>query len=194
MVLFEASYSMGGSVWKHPKTALPRKVLKKDFEVVLNSPIKIRWGKVLGRDFSLSDLLEDYDAVYLGIGTGFTWSEHLEKDESGRVKAHPVTFQTGRPGVFAGGSLLPGVGRRSPIQSISDGQRAAISIDRYLRKLSLPTRLENEASFDTTQYPENSNVLQNEGSQADRPIQEYSSQRSTGQCGAHLYTRHRADH
>jgi glutamate synthase (NADPH) small chain len=149
IVLFEASFSLGGSVWDHPKTSLPRKVIHEDFDIVRDSPIKIRLGTVLGRDFSLSDLEEDYDAVYLGVGAGFAWSDQIEKDESGCVKADPITFQTGRPGVFAGGSLLSETGRRSPIRSISDGRRAAISIDRYLQRVSLAASRENEGPYDT---------------------------------------------
>ncbi len=149
IVLFEASFSLGGSVWDHPKTSLPRKVIQKDFDIVRDSPIRIRLGTVLGRDFTLSDLEEDYDAVYLGVGAGFTWSEQIEKDESGRVKADPITFQTGRPGVFASGSLLPETGRRSSIRSISDGQKAAISIDRYSQGVSLTASREHEVPCDT---------------------------------------------
>jgi glutamate synthase (NADPH) small chain len=152
IVLFEASFSLGGSVWDHPKTSLPRKVIQQDFDIVRDSPIKIRLGTVLGRDFSLSDLVEDYDAVYLGVGAGFAWSDQIEKDESGRVKADPITFQTGRPGVFAGGSLLSETGRRSPIRSISDGRRAAISVDRFLQKVSLTASRENEGSYETRLY------------------------------------------
>ena len=148
IVLFEASYSLGGSVWDHPKTSLPRKVIQKDFDIVRDSPIRIRLGTVLGRDFTLSDLEEDYDAVYLGVGAGFTWSEQIERDESGRVKADPIAFQTGRPGVFASGSLLSERGRRSSIRSISDGQKAAFSIDRYLQGGPLTASLEYEGPWD----------------------------------------------
>lgn len=149
IVLFEASFSLGGSVWDHPKTSLPRKVIQKDFDIVRDSPIRIRYGTVLGRDFTLSDLEEDYDAVYLGIGAGFTWSEQIEKDESGRVKADPISFQTCRPGVFASGGLLSETGRRSSIQSISDGQKAAISIDRCLQGVSFSASQEHEGPCDT---------------------------------------------
>jgi glutamate synthase (NADPH/NADH) small chain len=149
VVLFEASYSLGGSVWDHPKTSLPRKVIQDDFDIVRSSPIRIRLGTVLGRDFTLSDLEEDYDSVYLGVGAGFTWSERIEKDESGRVKADLITLQTGRPGVFASGSLLSQTGRRSSIRSISDGQRAAISIDRYLQRASLTAQREHEEPCET---------------------------------------------
>ncbi len=58
-------------MWDHPKTSLPRKVIQKDFDIVRDSPIKIRLGTVLGRDFALSDLEKDYDAVYLGVGADF---------------------------------------------------------------------------------------------------------------------------
>ncbi|MBM3302548.1 MAG: NAD(P)-binding protein, partial [Deltaproteobacteria bacterium] len=149
IVLFEASFSLGGSVWDHPKTSLPRKVIQEDFEIVRNSPIRIHYGTVLGREFTLSDLEEDFDAVYLGIGTGFTWSEQIEKDEIGRVKADPITFQTGRSAVFAAGGPLAETGRRSEIRSISDGRRAAVSIDRFLKKVSLTASRENEGVYET---------------------------------------------
>ncbi len=85
ITLFEASFSLGGSVWNHPKTSLPRKLIRKDFEIVRNSPMRFRLGTVLGVDITLPDLEEDYDAVYLGVGAGYTWFEHIEKDASGRV-------------------------------------------------------------------------------------------------------------
>jgi Fe-S oxidoreductase len=124
-------------------------VIQEDFTIVRESPITIRLGEVLGRDFTLSDLEEDYDAIYLGVGAGFAASEDIEMDEAGRVKADPVTFQTSRPGVFTGGSLLSETGPRSPIRSISDGRRAAISIDRYLQKVSLTASREREGAYDT---------------------------------------------
>lgn len=149
ITLFEASFSLGGSVWDHSKTSLPRKIIQQDFDLVRESPIRVRFGTALGRDFTLSDLEEDYDAVYLAIGAGFTWFEQIEKDKSGRVKADPITFETGRPGVFARGSLFTETDRRSPIRSISKGRRAAISIDRYLQGVSLTASRENEGPSDT---------------------------------------------
>ncbi len=65
----------------------------------------------------------------------------------GNVRAHgrrgragpadPATYATSRDGVFAGGSMLRAPGDYSAIQTISDGKRAAISIDRYLQGVSM---------------------------------------------------------
>ena len=41
---------------------------------------------------------------------------------------------------------------RSPIRTISDGRRAAISIDRYLQRVSLTASRTNEGSYVTRLY------------------------------------------
>ncbi len=149
VVLFEATFSLGGSVWSHPKSILPRKVIQDDFALVRESPIAIRYGTVLGRDILLSDLEEQYDAVYLGVGPFFRPPEEIEVDEQGRVTVDPVTFQTSRSAVLAGGSLVSGEHARSPVRSISDGKRAAVSIDRYLQKVSLSASRDKEGPYRT---------------------------------------------
>jgi NADPH-dependent glutamate synthase beta subunit-like oxidoreductase/coenzyme F420-reducing hydrogenase delta subunit/Pyruvate/2-oxoacid:ferredoxin oxidoreductase delta subunit len=56
----------------------------------------------------------------------------VERDERGRLKIEERTLMTTRPGLFAGGDLK--TGPLSVIAAIADGKRAAIAIDRYMRK------------------------------------------------------------
>ena len=78
---------------------------------------------------------------------------------SGDSRRHrPLTLATSQQGVFAGGSLRRtmegGHGARdySPVSSMSDGRRAAISIDRFLNGESLASQRENEGPYQSRLY------------------------------------------
>jgi heterodisulfide reductase subunit A-like polyferredoxin len=61
----------------------------------------------------------------------------LEITRWGTFMVHPQTLETNRPGVFAGGDAAAGPG--ALIEAIAAGRRGALSIDRYLRGVSLLT-------------------------------------------------------
>ncbi|KYK36859.1 MAG: FAD-dependent oxidoreductase [Theionarchaea archaeon] len=84
-----------------------------------------------------SEFVVDVDTVILAIGqkpelTGF---EKIDAASWGTITADPVTLETNIPGVFAGGDIVRGPS--SIIEATADGNRAAVSIDRYLRGLDL---------------------------------------------------------
>lgn len=149
IVLFEAGDRLGGSVWDSAREELPAQIILDDLKVLEKVPLTVRLNTALGKDVFLSELQGDFDAVYIGIGSGAALSNDPEVDSSGRIPVDDITFETGRTGVFAGGSAVNGSGGRSPIRSISDGRRAAISIDRFLQKVSLTASRENEGSYET---------------------------------------------
>jgi len=62
-------------------------------------------------------------------------SSGIELTKNGTVKIDPVTLQTNRPGVFAAGDLV--TGPNTVVQAIAAGKKAAVMIDRYLRKQPL---------------------------------------------------------
>ena len=143
VTLFEAADSLGGGLRQLPQTQLPAEVLERETGVLLNLGIDLR----VGQPFNLDAFpINGYDAVLLAPGSDGVLLPDLETGADGRLLVDPVTFQTSRPGVFAGGSLLHA---RSTIRSLSDGKRAAISIDRHLQKVSLTASRENEAVYDT---------------------------------------------
>jgi NADPH-dependent glutamate synthase beta subunit-like oxidoreductase/formate hydrogenlyase subunit 6/NADH:ubiquinone oxidoreductase subunit I/ferredoxin len=77
------------------------------------------------------------DRVLLAIGQGpeLDWigpgSMGPTATKNRRLQADAVTFETGRPGVFATGDVR--VGASTVVQAIAEGRRAAYAVDAYLR-------------------------------------------------------------
>jgi NADPH-dependent glutamate synthase beta subunit-like oxidoreductase/formate hydrogenlyase subunit 6/NADH:ubiquinone oxidoreductase subunit I/ferredoxin len=77
------------------------------------------------------------DRVLLAIGQGpdLSWigpgSQGVSATRQRRLKADAVTFETGRPGVFATGDVR--IGSSTVVEAIGEGRRAAYAVDAYLR-------------------------------------------------------------
>ena len=102
---------------------------------------------------ALAALAPGVDAVYLAAGAteadagaalGF------DIDDRGRIAVDPVTLATSAPGVYCGGSILRPSEPWSPITSIADGRRAALSIDQQLQRVSLAASREDRGGFATS--------------------------------------------
>jgi NADPH-dependent glutamate synthase beta subunit-like oxidoreductase len=165
VVVYEANDRIGGGLWKTPPDLLPREVLANDLKIIEMLGVDIRLNTAVGRSGGnghstfLARLCEEYDAVYLAIGPHSSDIPDLKLDENGRIAIAPLTFQTSLEKVFAGGDVLrvsvnfpereiP----HSAILSISDGRRAATSIDRFLQKVSLTAARSNEGPYETQLY------------------------------------------
>jgi NADPH-dependent glutamate synthase beta subunit-like oxidoreductase len=151
VTVFEAADRLGGYLRHYPEAVLPRSVLGDDFEVLKKLPVDLRFGIRIGVHGSLPDLRQNYDAVYVGTGRASNQSLGIEIDESGSVSVDAVAFETNMHGIFAGGRAVYGL-EYSPITSISHGRRAAISIDRFLQKVSLTASRENEGAYETSLF------------------------------------------
>ncbi|GAB6136192.1 FAD-dependent oxidoreductase [Thermococcus prieurii] len=69
VTIFEAMPELGGMTrYGIPEYRLPRDVLDKDIATVINTGIEVRTNTALGRDVSLEELREKYDAVFLAVG------------------------------------------------------------------------------------------------------------------------------
>ncbi len=158
VTLFEALRPVGGRLWSFPEERLPRSVLMAELRIVEERGVVIRTDvRVMGGDeaaegqVTLQALREAHGAVYLAVG-GQGSRFGVAADSSGRVVVDPVTFATSLDGVFAGGSMLRPAAAYSPIASIADGRRAAISIDRLLQGVSLTASREGEGSQESCLY------------------------------------------
>ncbi len=67
--IFEATDRLGGMMkWGIPGYRLPDEVVERDVRLIVDLGAKVFYNKELGRDFSLKELKDKYDAVFLSIG------------------------------------------------------------------------------------------------------------------------------
>ncbi len=168
VTVYEAADRIGGSLWALPESVLPRQIFRDELALVESVGAIIRLNATLPAD-GLAALRGECDAVYLATGQesgdrrqesgvrsqasdGRRQTFGLAVDANDRIAADPLTFATSMDGVFAGGGLLRDSADCSPIRAISDGRRAAISIDRYLQRVSLTAARVNEGSYVTRLY------------------------------------------
>ncbi|MGE5708155.1 MAG: NAD(P)-binding protein, partial [Bacteroidota bacterium] len=68
-VIFERNREVGGMLTHGiPHFRLSRDLIKREVKFVEDCGARIETGKALGKDFSLDELTEKYDAVFLGFG------------------------------------------------------------------------------------------------------------------------------
>ncbi|MEG6511685.1 4Fe-4S dicluster domain-containing protein [Desulforamulus ruminis] len=151
VVIFEAGERLGGRLWEISEDYLPPQVITDELAILNKLGVEVLLNKEVGKDIALTTLCKEYDAVYLGLGAeGHSFD--LQSDDQGKIEVDPVTFATSREGVFAGGGLRAAGERYSPVGSVADGRRAAISIDRYLQGVSLTASRDHEGPFTTRLY------------------------------------------
>lgn len=151
VTILESGPLLGGSLWRADRDYLPAQVIQEDLEVITDLGVDVQLDAPVHRG-ALSELLEDFDAIYIAIGPHTDETFGLEPDRSTSIKVDPLTFGTSTEGVFAGGGLLWGREMHSSITSISEGRRAGISIDRYLQKVSLTASRLNEGPYTSCLY------------------------------------------
>ena len=138
--LFEAEDHLGGRLWQFPETQLPREVIQRETELVLQCGVEAHFSELVDAQFVSSNL---YDAWYLDVGQHGLIPFDLARNEQGNPVVDPQTFQTSQANVFAAVNLT------STVLSVSEGRRAGISIDRFLQNVSLTASRINEGSYDT---------------------------------------------
>lgn len=154
--VFEASARPGAGLYALGAALLPAEIIEKDLRVLpelgakihVNSPILLK-PENGGPPRLMSGLCDEFEVVLLAIGPAWQSQVYLGTNSRGQIQIDPVTFATTQAGVFAAGTLLHPDEPYSPIRSISEGRRAAISIDRHLQKVSLTAMRINEGRYTT---------------------------------------------
>ncbi len=158
VTVFETADRVGGRLRSFPAEVLPPEIVDEEVARLKRLGVDFRTATEVERHISLAELLEQYDAVYVGIGAPPPGASEPEVslDKTGTISfgatlgdVDPVTLATAQKAVFAGGSLLRPAEPYSPVSSASDGCRAAVSIDRFLKGESLTSHRENEGPYRT---------------------------------------------
>jgi heterodisulfide reductase subunit A-like polyferredoxin len=148
VTLFESRNELGGLLTHgFPSYRLPRQVIEKDLSIINKMGMEIRLNTEVGKDVSPEDLLQAFDAIFIGVGADSAESvahifKGLKRIRRGSIQVHPISLETNLKGIFAGGDVVTGPG--TIIESMAHGRRAAISIDRFLRGEDLMEGRESE--------------------------------------------------
>ncbi len=130
----------------HFETSTTNITQEPDGKLALNC-YKIEWGdpetgrrpltKIEGSEFKI---VVDYIVIAIGQGLDLeplnAATDNKLKIERGKIVVDDLTFETGIPGVFAGGDIVFS-SLMCAVDAIGDGREAAFSIDRYLRGRNL---------------------------------------------------------
>ena len=74
VTVFEALHEAGGVlVYGIPEFRLPKAIVRREVEYVCSLEVKLVKDFVVGRSATVDELLEEYDAVFLGSGAGLPW-------------------------------------------------------------------------------------------------------------------------
>jgi glutamate synthase (NADPH/NADH) small chain len=149
VTIFEATGRLGGELRAQPTDLLPPEIIDQDISLLDEYEIDIRTGVRLGRDITISDLRGQYGAVYLAMGSQAA-ADPVCKPLADSTD--PVTLTTSMDAVFCGGGARRHVEEYSPVWSMSDGCRAAVSIDRFLKRESLAYNREKEGPHRSRLY------------------------------------------
>ncbi|HEC79213.1 MAG TPA: NADPH-dependent glutamate synthase [candidate division WOR-3 bacterium] len=74
VVIFEALHKPGGVlVYGIPEFRLPKTIVQREVDYLLKLGVRLETSFVVGRTKTLDELLEEFDAIYLGTGAGLPW-------------------------------------------------------------------------------------------------------------------------
>jgi NADPH-dependent glutamate synthase beta subunit-like oxidoreductase len=81
--VFDAHEAPGGMLrYGIPSFRLPRDVIDREVAVIANLGAELLYGKRLGTDFTVQQLRQDYDAVFLGLGAQRASSMRVEGEDT----------------------------------------------------------------------------------------------------------------
>lgn len=73
VTIIEKESSLGGLLtYGIPDFRLPKKLVNKTIDSILDLGIKVIYNKELGKDFLIKDVINKYDAIFIGIGSNIS--------------------------------------------------------------------------------------------------------------------------
>ena len=86
VTIFEALHEPGGVlIYGIPEFRLPKEIVRREVDYVRRLGVKIVTDFVVGRTATLDELLQEFDAVFLGTGAGLPWFLNIPGENLGGV-------------------------------------------------------------------------------------------------------------
>jgi glutamate synthase (NADPH/NADH) small chain len=74
VVIYEALHKPGGVlVYGIPEFRLPKDIVQREVDYLVQLGVDLQTSFLVGRTRTITDLLEEFDAIYLGTGAGLPW-------------------------------------------------------------------------------------------------------------------------
>ncbi len=74
VTIFEALHKAGGVLtYGIPEFRLPKKIVAREVEYVSSLGVRVITDYVVGKTCSIDDLLQEFDAIFIGTGAGLPW-------------------------------------------------------------------------------------------------------------------------
>ncbi|WHH60495.1 pyridine nucleotide-disulfide oxidoreductase/dicluster-binding protein [Petroclostridium sp. X23] len=147
--VIEKSDRVGHEIWDISDKILPKHLILDDFKIFNGMRVEFRYNTEIKDIAAFKEVCDQYDAVYISRGEKLIHPLGQEIEDAGNIMVGNGTFQTGHPKVFAGAGLQSAPNKISPITDISEGKRAAVSIDRFIQKVSLTASRGHEGAYIT---------------------------------------------
>lgn len=132
--VFDRNSRAGGSLWKAVEDhTLPQRLLERELLDFARLGVEFVLGVSVGRDRSLAELRERFDAVLLTLGEqakGEASSLGVELTGAGVKIVRADAFLTSQDGVFAAGSAIRPI--KQVVRAMAEGQAAAEAIGPFL--------------------------------------------------------------
>lgn len=135
VTLLEAAGRLGGRLWASPEAQAAAGAIDEELGRVAAAGVAIELDRVVDAE-ELECLTAAYGAVCLACGPPRETGGGLAALISAR-DVDAATLAAGDDGLFVAGGALHGGATWSPVAAIAAGRRAAVSIDRRLRGVSL---------------------------------------------------------
>ncbi len=102
VTLFEALHAPGGVlIYGIPEFRLPKEIVRAEIDCIKKFGVSIKTGVVIGKTISLDELLEEFDAVFVGSGAGLPrWMDIPGEDLCGVYSANEFLTRINLMGAY----------------------------------------------------------------------------------------------
>jgi glutamate synthase (NADPH) small chain len=177
VTVFQREERLGGGLGERVTRLAPHEVIEEEMKVLTGLGVEVEpLPETCGREW-VYKLMDRFDAVYIGLD-----SENIPDFDVTIID--PPTLAASGDGFFAGGRDAP-ESPFSPIGAVGEGRKAAVSIDRFIQKVSLTAAREKEGPYVTRLFTSLEGVESLAGILAEDPERGYSgeeAQKEAGRC------------
>ena len=119
-------YDYLGGILRHgiPEFRLDRDILDKSIERIINLSIDVKYNMELGKDYKLKDVINKFDAIFLGIGANMSAMMNIPGEEL--------------DGVYGGNELLEHGNHpdyKDKVVVVSGGGNVAMDVSRTIKRM-----------------------------------------------------------